>query len=288
MAPQVWFITGSTSGMGLALVQEVAARGDKAIATGRNALARLSHIQSENIALLDLNVTAPLSEVQSTVLQAVSIYGHIDVLVNNAGKSRMSSIEEADEAFVKSIFEVNLFGAIKVTQAVVPHMRAAKAGTITFVGAGLGWQFVFAEGLDKEISPLSLRSLIFEPGGFETGLTEPRQGEPFGGLPAIDDYITLFGKVFGAGDMPKVPGDITKLPVAIVDVIKAEGLAKGRPLPVRVVLGADALDAIRQKCNEHLQLTDAWEDVSLSVVAEGRRNTSPWLLNNCSILKNHD
>lgn len=302
MAPLVWLITGCTSGIGLALVNGIAARGDNVIATGREAHSRLAHLKSDNVALLDLDVTAPLSEIQSTVAQAVTIFGRIDVLVNNAGKSRMSSLEEASEVFLKSIFDVNLFGAIKTTQAMLPHMRAAKTGTVVFIGAGLGWVSMpfltpysltkasltmFAEGLQKEISPLGLRSLVVEPGGFETDLTVSRDGEPFGGLPQIDDYIPLFGKVFGGGEMPDVPGDITKLPNAIIDIVKGEGLAKGRPFPLRVLLGADSLDAIRQKCNEQLQLIEAWEDVTLSVVAEGYKDTSPWLLKNCSILPKH-
>ncbi|KAK4221771.1 hypothetical protein QBC38DRAFT_116957 [Podospora fimiseda] len=307
MAPLVWLITGCTSGIGLALVNGILARGDKVIATGRNITTRLAHLKdapsSDSLALLDLDVTDPLSTVQSTVTQAVSIFGCIDVLVNNAGKSKLSSIEEASEDAVRSIFDVNLFGAIKTTQAVLPHMRAAKKGTVVFIGAGLGWVSMpflthysltkasltmFAEGLQKEIGPLGLRSVIFEPGGFaETRLAESREGDPFGAPPQIEDYLPLFGKVFGGKSLAdSIPGDIAKLPDAIIDVVKGEGLAKGRPFPLRVLLGSDTLDAVRQKINEQTQLIDTWEDVTLSVVKEGRRETGPWLLKNCSILKN--
>ncbi|KAK4183797.1 hypothetical protein QBC35DRAFT_442678 [Podospora australis] len=300
MAPLIWLVTGCTSGIGLALVHSFAARGDKVIATGRGAQSRLAHLKSDNIALLDLDVTAPLSEIQSIIAEAVAIFGRIDVLVNNAGKSRMSSLEEASVALLKTLFDVNLFGAMKTTQAVLPHMCTAKTGTVVFIGAGLGWVSMpfltpysvtkasltmFAEGLQKEIAPLGLRSLVVEPGRFVSDLAHSRKGEePFGGLPKIEDYVPLFTKVFGGGEMPKVPGDIAKLPGAIIDIVKGEGLAKERPFPVRVLLGSDSLDAIRQKCNEQLQLIDSWEDITLSVVADGCRETSPWLLDNCSIL----
>ncbi|KAK3356767.1 hypothetical protein B0T25DRAFT_452273 [Lasiosphaeria hispida] len=298
MAPLVWLITGSTSGSGLALVSALSARGDQVIATGRGASTRIAHLRSPNVAVLDLDVTAPLASIQAVISTAVAIFGRIDVLVNNAGVWRMSALEEASEAFVQGIFDVNLFGAVKTTQAVLPHMRAVKQGTVVFIGAGLGWAAIpfvgyysltkaaltmFAESLQKEIGTLGLRSIIFEPGGFDSDIGAPREGEAAFQGPGIDDYQPLFGKSLG-GPPPKLAGDVTKIPGAIIDVVKGEGLAKGRPFPVRVVLGPDSLDVIRQKCTEQLQLLDDWEDVSLSTMIEGQRETVPSLMDVCSIL----
>jgi len=142
MTQLVWLITGCTSGSGLTLAHAIVARGDKVIATGRGASSRLAFLQAsspENITLLDLDVTAPLPEIQSIANKAFSIHGRIDVLVNNAGRSGMSTLEEGSEEFVKNIFDINVFGAMKVTQAMLPYMRAAKKGTVAFIGAGLGW-----------------------------------------------------------------------------------------------------------------------------------------------------
>ncbi|KAJ0300508.1 hypothetical protein COL5a_006782 [Colletotrichum fioriniae] len=94
--PNVWFITGTTSGIGAALVEQFAERGDKVIATGRNATARLADKKSDNIAPFDLDVTSPLADIKSQVQQAVKIFGHIDFVVSNAGYSLLSSIEEAE------------------------------------------------------------------------------------------------------------------------------------------------------------------------------------------------
>ncbi|KAK1761526.1 3-oxoacyl-reductase [Echria macrotheca] len=291
MSTLVWLVTGCTSGAGLGLVKAIAARGDKVIATGRNASTRLADLKSDSIAVVDLDITQPLDEIKQIVSDAVAIFGRIDVLVNNAGMSRLSTLEEASEALLKKLFEVNLFGAIKATQAVLPHMRAAKKGTIVFIGAGLGWVslpfFMFAEGLNNEISPQGLRSIIFEPGGFDSNLASSRdKDDPFAHMPQVPEYGELFARTLGrgAGVPPKMSGDINKLPDAIIDVIRGEGLAKGRPFPVRVALGPDSLDVIRQKCNEQLSLLDEWEDVSLSVMAEGKRETSRWLLDGSSIL----
>lgn len=137
MAPLVWLVTGATSGIGATLVKGIAARGDKVVATGRKAEQRLANLKSENIALLDLDVTSSKAEIDEQIKRAVDIFGRIDVLINNAGMSSTVSLEEASEAFVAKIFNVNLFGSMKVTQAVLPYMRAQKSGHIGFLGAGL-------------------------------------------------------------------------------------------------------------------------------------------------------
>ena len=95
MSPRVWFITGATSGIGAALVEQVLARSDKVIASGRNVKDRLGHLKSQDLALLELDITADLVNIQARVTMAWNIFGNIDILVNNAGMSAMKSAEEA-------------------------------------------------------------------------------------------------------------------------------------------------------------------------------------------------
>ena len=140
MAPLVWLVTGATGGIGTALVNNIAARGDKVIATGRKAEERIANIKSSNIAVLDLDVTAPTEEITAKVKAAVEVFGRIDVLVNNAGMASIVPLEDATEKFTSAIFNVNLFGAMRVTQAVLPYMREQKFGRIGFIGAGMAWQ----------------------------------------------------------------------------------------------------------------------------------------------------
>ena len=139
MARLVWLVTGSTSGIGLDLVHHVAARGDIVLATGRSATTRLAHLRSESIIPFDLDVTAPIGTIRFQISEAVSYAGRIDVLFNNAGVARPCTIEEASDEFVARLFEVNVFGPMKVTQAVLPHMRAAGGGRIGFSGTGFSW-----------------------------------------------------------------------------------------------------------------------------------------------------
>jgi NADP-dependent 3-hydroxy acid dehydrogenase YdfG len=96
MAPLVWLVTGSTSGIGNALIEKIVARGDKVVASGRKVEQRLGHLKSDNLAVLELDITAGPAEISTQVKSAWDIFGHIDVLMNNAGMSAMKSAEEAE------------------------------------------------------------------------------------------------------------------------------------------------------------------------------------------------
>jgi NAD(P)-dependent dehydrogenase (short-subunit alcohol dehydrogenase family) len=102
MAPLVWLITGCTSGIGTALMTECLSRGDKVIATGRKVVERLNSFKSENLALLELDITSSVKDIQDQLKDAWAIFGQIDVLVNNAGISAFKAAEEAELVFFPS------------------------------------------------------------------------------------------------------------------------------------------------------------------------------------------
>jgi NADP-dependent 3-hydroxy acid dehydrogenase YdfG len=95
MAPLVWLVTGSTSGIGAALIEHIIARGDSVIASGRKVEEKLGHLKSDKLALLELDITESAVEISTQINKAWNIFGHIDVLMNNAGMSAMKSAEEA-------------------------------------------------------------------------------------------------------------------------------------------------------------------------------------------------
>ena len=103
MAPLVWLVTGTTSGIGAALVNEIVARGDKVIASGRKIEERLGQLKSDNVALLELDIAAGSTTITTKIKEAWDIFGHVDVLVNNAGMSAMRSAEEAEYALLGTI-----------------------------------------------------------------------------------------------------------------------------------------------------------------------------------------
>jgi NADP-dependent 3-hydroxy acid dehydrogenase YdfG len=96
MAPLVWLVTGATSGIGAALIKHIVERGDKVIASGRKVEQRIGHLKSDNLAVLELDISAGRQHVQEQVQKAWDIFGSIDVLMNNAGVSGMKSAEEAE------------------------------------------------------------------------------------------------------------------------------------------------------------------------------------------------
>jgi len=180
----VWFITGCTTGLGLALARRVLERGARVVATGRSIAQRGTGLESygERALLLDLDVRDQ-AQIQSSVAAALARFGAIDVLVNNAGYGYQSSVEEGDDAAIRDQFEVNCFGLFALTRAVLPHMRTrgrghivnitSVAGFIGYPGSGYyaaskhaveGW----SDALAAEVAPLGIRVTCVEPGPFRT------------------------------------------------------------------------------------------------------------------------
>src|SRR5262245_55448382 len=128
---QVWFITGASRGLGVEFSKAAMRAGDRVVATGRK-LADVNAVLGPNSAqllALELDVTHR-AQVRRAVDTAVSEFGTIDVLVNNAGYGHLGFFEEATDADVRAQFETNVFGALDVTRAVLPVMRKARQGRI--------------------------------------------------------------------------------------------------------------------------------------------------------------
>ncbi|KAK9319423.1 hypothetical protein V1517DRAFT_297376 [Lipomyces orientalis] len=288
MAPAIWLVTGSTSGIGAALVNHIVARGDKVIASGRKVEDRIGHLKSDNVALLELDIAAGKSAVETQLKKAWSIFGHIDVLMNNAGMAAMSSVEDADDNYVNNLFQVNLFGQMHLTQAILPFFRAQGHGTIAFTSSGSGWMAIplmshyamtkaalstFAESLHKEVSPLGIRAVAFDLGGYPTRLMEPRDAAPeHNPIATSEAYKPLLGELvgmFSTDPLGLMPGDPAKCASTIFDVVKSEGVVTSRKWAVRVVLGSDCLDYAKVRREEELKLLAIWEDVTIST--DGRK-----------------
>ncbi|KAG8895573.1 hypothetical protein FRB99_000457, partial [Tulasnella sp. 403] len=128
----VWLITGTSSGVGRDLTLEALKRGDKVIATARNTSKIDPALRANGAELLQLDVTDSLDNLKIVAGRAIGIYGRVDVVVNNAGYVLVGAIEEntPEETFAQ--FNTNVFGALNVTRAFLPHMRKRKSGTIFF------------------------------------------------------------------------------------------------------------------------------------------------------------
>ncbi|MBL8552555.1 MAG: SDR family NAD(P)-dependent oxidoreductase [Hyphomonadaceae bacterium] len=183
-AAKTWLITGCTSGFGRALAERALARGDRVAVTAldETTVADFSARYPERALILKLDVTKP-DEVRAGLDRAFAAFGRLDVLVNNAGFAIQTSIEDADDALVRRMFEVNTFGAIDVTRAALPRMRAQGAGHIvnfSSVGGRTSGPLVslycaskfavegFSLGLAAEVAPFGLKVTVIEPGAYAT------------------------------------------------------------------------------------------------------------------------
>lgn len=274
---RVWFITGCSTGFGRALTEAVLEHGEYVVATARNPqrLHDLVQQYKTRILTLPLDVTQS-SDIQVAVNQAIATFGRIDVLVNNAGYGVFGAVEEVSDADVKRQFETNVYGSLAVTRAVLPHLRRQRSGHILnisssggfvgFPGAGIYCASKFAlegwsEALAKEVAPLGIYITIVEPGAFRTAfnsvLVTPQDN--------IDDYTTISGQMLQwLHQMDgQQPGDPKKAAAAMIQVVN-----HANP-PLRLMLGADVLDAVHAKLQAVAGDLANWKDVSINTAFEG-------------------
>lgn len=182
MAQKVWFITGTSSGFGKSLVEELIDQNELVVATARDTQKIAQWENDPNVLVAQLDVTEEAS-IQKAVAETVSKWGHIDNLVNNAGWGYFGSVEESKEADVRQMMETNFWGTAAVTNAVLPLMRSRRSGYIFNITsmAGItgvpGFGYYCAtkhavEGLMKtlsqEVAPLGIKVTNVEPGPFRT------------------------------------------------------------------------------------------------------------------------
>lgn len=181
---RVWLITGCSSGFGRHLSEAALARGDKVLATARDVtkLQDLERTYGALVATARLDVTDTKS-IRDAVAKAMTAFGRIDVVVNNAGYGLFGCVEEVSTDQIRKVFNTNVFGVIDVMQAVLPVLRAQGSGHILNIASnggrfalpGLsiyhGTKFAvegISESVAQELAPLGIKLTIVEPGGFDT------------------------------------------------------------------------------------------------------------------------
>jgi len=267
-----WLITGCSSGLGRALALAALAAGDCVLATARTpeVLADLRAAGGDRLRTAALDVTEP-GAAERALDAAVSAFGRLDVVVNNAGFAVVGAVEETTMDELRQTMEVMFFGAVAVTKAAVPRLRAQGSGTIVQISS-MGGQLSFAgvgaysaakfaleglsEALAAELAPHGVRVLIVEPGAFRTALNGARMisSAP---LEAYRDTVGVTRANLAKDDGVQ-PGDPALAARTIVDVVHSGDA------PLRLPLGRDAVDALRAHQTQLADDLAKWEPISVA------------------------
>ncbi|GAA3437210.1 oxidoreductase [Kutzneria kofuensis] len=269
---RTWLITGSSRGLGRQLAEAALAAGDNVVATARKPeqLDDLVGEYGDKVAPFALDVT-DAEAAKAAVRFAVDRFGGLDVVANNAGYASSAPIEHMSERDFRDQFEANFFGVVNVTRAALPVLRQQRGGHIlqfSSVGGRVGGspgmgayqsaKFAvegFSEVLNNEVKPFGVKVTIIEPGPFRTDWASFSTDE------AIDpDYDGTVGEMdrFRARTAATWPGDPARAAKVIVDVVDAD-----EP-PLRLLLGAVAVDQVRKSQESRAAEVEKWAEVSRS------------------------
>ena len=273
---RVWFITGCSSGLGQALARSVLARGEIVVLTALEPkLLESLVVEFPNRALaLRLDVTKT-EEVKASIEKAISTFGRIDVLVNNAGWEVDGAIEEVEYDTFRRVFDTNLFGVLDILRTVLPHMRQQRSGHILNVSSiacfeangGMGFYTsskLALEGISvclaSEVAAFGIKVTIVEPGSFRTDFIKNCFDLIDTKIEDYKPYVELRRKQITRYRMDNTSslGDPNKAALAMIQVVDSDNP------PVRLPLGPDAVKTIEKSLEFTKSELEAWRDVSIS------------------------
>jgi NAD(P)-dependent dehydrogenase (short-subunit alcohol dehydrogenase family) len=259
-------------------------RGHTVVATARK-LERVQDLADAGAHTMELDVTSPLSNLEAVAGQVFEKHGRVDYFVNAAGFILEGAAEEVTPQEVYDCFNTNVFGILSTIRAFLPHLRAqplastgVRATIVTFGSLG-SWRggasfsvyamtkacvSSLAESLAVELAPFKIRSTAVEPGYFRTSFLNPGvRVKAKQRVEVYNDEATPTGRTRNQLDAVdgKQLGNVVTGCRVLVDILTGTGLAKGRDLPVRVVLGSDCEQTIREKCSQSLAILDDWKDL---------------------------
>jgi NAD(P)-dependent dehydrogenase (short-subunit alcohol dehydrogenase family) len=276
MSDKVWFITGTSRGFGREWAIAALDRGDRVAATARNtdSLAGLVAEYGDALLPIALDVTDKDAAV-AAVAKAHEHFGRLDVVINNAGYGHFGFVEEITEEEARAQMETNFFGALWVTQAALPFLRAQGSGHIIQVSSIGGisafplvgiyhaskWALEgLSQALAQEVAGFGINVTLVEPGGFSTDWSgsSSTSSAPVAGYEELHEAVAAARKTRFAA-----PGDPVATRSAILKVVDAD-----RP-PLRIFFGESPLSIAKADYAGRIALWEEWNDVS--VEAQGSR-----------------
>lgn len=279
---KIWFITGSSRGLGREFVEAALSRGDKVAATARSteSLEELVAVHGDAVLPLAMDVTDKAAVIES-VERARQHFGRLDVIVNNAGYAQIGAIEELTEQELRDQLETNLFGAVWVIQAALPHLREQGAGHIIQLSSAAGliamplggayhaskWALEgLNEALAGEVAEFGVKVTVIEPGGFATrkgNNPDPLNNGHMAQTSPVYDGLRQRLAAF-TGKMP--PGDPAAAAQALLKIVDADNP------PLRILFGQGFYPMVQQAYDARLKTWADWQD--LSVAAHGNLEAS--------------
>jgi NAD(P)-dependent dehydrogenase (short-subunit alcohol dehydrogenase family) len=274
--PKTWFITGTSRGFGREWAIAALERGDRVAAAARNldTLRDLAGRFGDALLPIALDVTDRRAAA-AAVARTHAHFGALDVVVNNAGYGLFGMVEEISEEQARAQMETNVFGALWVTQAALPFLRAQRrghilqvssiGGIVAFPGLGMYHASKWAlEGLSQalagELAPFGIHVTLIEPGGFETdwaGASAVRT-EPIPAYEEVRQQIAEFRRAaIGRRGDPAATG------AAILEIVDAE------PPPLRAFLGAGPLAMAKAEYARRIAGWETWQP--LAEAAQGKQ-----------------
>ena len=274
---KVWFITGSSRGLGRELAHAVLAAGHRLVATARKPedLHDLVSHYGDLVRVVALDVTDPVAA-RAAVAATTAAFGRLDVLVNNAGYANINSIEDMAHDDFQAQFDTNFFGVVNVTRAALPVLRAQRAGHVIQISS-IGGRFAtpglaayqsakfavegFSEALSNEVAPLGIRVTIVEPGGMRTNWA----GSSMHVDDIRDDYKATVGAFvqMARASAQAAQSDPAKAAQAILEI------ASAKEPPLRLLLGSDAVFLAGVVAAARAAEDAKWKPLSLSTDYEG-------------------
>jgi NAD(P)-dependent dehydrogenase (short-subunit alcohol dehydrogenase family) len=276
---KIWFITGSSRGLGRSLTEAVLSNGDKVAATARD-ISSLNDIvdkYKDAVYPLELDVNNKI-QVHKAIAETVAHFGGIDVLVNNAGFGITGAVEAFSDEQVRSQLETNLYAPIEITRAVLPFMRKQQSGHILQISSmggrvGSGGVSVyqaakfglsgFSEGLAIEVADFGIKVTCVEPGGFRTDWA----GDSMSYAAEIEGYNMVNKRIqlFKSGGFKPI-GDPDKAAKVIINTVD-----NPEP-PLHLLLGSEAVAIVKHSEAAKLRELERWEKVSLSTDSDDAEN----------------
>ncbi|MFD8963394.1 SDR family NAD(P)-dependent oxidoreductase [Streptomyces sp. NPDC059568] len=276
---KVWFVTGSSRGLGRALVEAALQAGDQVVATARKP-AQLEDLvvqYGERILPLALDVTDN-NQVQQAVQEGVKTFGRLDIVVNNAGYGDVASVEDVTPEDFRAQIDTNFYGVVQVTKAVLPVLREQGSGhvfQVSSLGGRIGspglaayqsakWAVGgFSTVLAQEVAPLGIKITVLEPGGMRTdwagsSMTIPPVSDPY--QPTVGALVDMI-----RNPDPEVAAAMAAQvadPAKVAEIVR--DLAERENAPLRLLLGRDAVQYAQAAAEDLSSADTAWRTLSES------------------------